>query len=142
MEPACPQHSGSRLGRTSNRAQRGRSDDDIGSSPQHRRLVTGVFFLRLPAIIHLMFSATGVMNRGAMKHTTKKQQKQTPTSGFAIPLTDSTDLGLAMLIAEFEDGQYEPVGVVASIREAREIAESDLQGRMRCLERGDDPGRD
>ena len=76
-----------------------------------------------------------------MKHTpTKKQQKQTPTNGFAIPLTDSTDLGLAMLIAESEDGQYEPVGVVASISEAREIAESDLQGRMRRLERGNDPG--
>ena len=41
-----------------------------------------------------------------MKHTTKKQQKQTPTNGFAIPLTDTTDLGLAMLIAESEDGQY------------------------------------
>ena len=74
-----------------------------------------------------------------MKHTTKKQQ-QTPPNGFAIPLTESPDLGLAMLIAESEDGQYEPVGVVASITEAREIAESDLQGRMRRLERGDDPG--
>jgi hypothetical protein len=74
-----------------------------------------------------------------MKHTTKKQQ-QTPPNGFAIPLTESTDLGLAMLIAESEDGQYEPVGVVASITEAREIAESDLQGGMRRLERGDDPG--
>jgi hypothetical protein len=45
-----------------------------------------------------------------------------------------------MLIAESEDGQYEPVGVVASIGEAREIAESDLRGRMRRLERGGDPG--
>jgi hypothetical protein len=45
-----------------------------------------------------------------------------------------------MPIAEFEDGQYEPVGVVASIGEAREIAESDLQGRMRRLDRGGDPG--
>jgi len=75
-----------------------------------------------------------------MKHTTKKQQEATPTKGFAILLTDSTNLGLAMLIAESEDGQYEPVGVVASIVEAREIAESDLQGRMRRLERGGDPG--
>ncbi len=75
-----------------------------------------------------------------MKNATKKQQKPTPTNGFAIPLADSTNLGLAMLIAESEDGQYEPVGVVASISEAREIAESDLQGRMRRLERGSDPG--
>jgi hypothetical protein len=88
-----------------------------------------------------MFRATRVMNQDAMKNTTtKKQKKQTPTNGFAIPLTDSTDLGLAMLIAESEDGQYEPVGVVCSIGEAREIAESDLKGRMRRLDRDQDPG--
>jgi hypothetical protein len=87
-----------------------------------------------------MFRATGVMNQGAMKHAARKQQKQTPTNGFAIPLTDATDLGLAMLIAESEDGQYEPVGVVASIGEAREIAASDLKGRRRRLERNQDPG--
>jgi len=45
-----------------------------------------------------------------------------------------------MLIAESEDGQYEPVGVVASIGEAREIAASDLKGRMRRLDRDQDPG--
>jgi hypothetical protein len=72
--------------------------------------------------------------------TTRKQQKPTPTRGFAIPLTDSTTLGLAILIAESEDGQYEPVSVVASIGEAREIAASDLRGRMRRLERDQDPG--
>ena len=70
--------------------------------------------------------------------TTKKQPAAAP--GFAIPLTETANLGLAMLIAESEDGQYEPVGVVTSISEAREIAESDLKGRMRRLERGDDPG--
>ena len=36
-----------------------------------------------------------------------------------------------MLIAETDDGHYEPVAVVASIDEAREIAASDLRGRMR-----------
>jgi len=86
-----------------------------------------------------MFRATGVMNQGAMKNTTTKKQPPA-TTGFAIPLTDSTNLGLAMLIAESEDGQYEPVGVVASIGEAREIATSDLKGRMRRLDRGNDPG--
>jgi hypothetical protein len=45
-----------------------------------------------------------------------------------------------MLIAECEVGQYEPIGVVSSIREARETAESDIQGRMRRLDRGNDPG--
>jgi len=55
-------------------------------------------------------------------------------NGFAIPLKPDTDLGLAMLIAEDEDGQYEPVAVVATINEAREVAESDLRGRKRRLE--------
>ena len=75
-----------------------------------------------------------------MKNTTSKKNIPVATPGFAIPLTDSTNLGLAMLIAESEDGQYEPVGVVASISEAREIAGSDLKGRMRRLERDQDPG--
>jgi hypothetical protein len=74
-----------------------------------------------------------------MQHATKKQnQKATP--GFAIELTETTELGLAMLIAEDEECRYQPLAVVASIREAREIAASDLAGRMRRLERGEDPG--
>jgi hypothetical protein len=91
------------------------------------------------AIIPLPSAPTGVINRHVMK-TTNKNDKQTTTSGFAIELTESTQLSLAMLIAEDEEGQYEPVAVVATIGEAREIAESDLRGRMRRLERGDDPG--
>ena len=63
-----------------------------------------------------------------------------PTPGFAIEITDGTELGLAMLIAEDEEGRYEPVGVVVSINEAREIAASDKRGRMRRLERGEDAG--
>ncbi len=60
--------------------------------------------------------------------------------GFAIPLHPDTDLGIAMLIAEDEEGHHEPVAVVSTINEAKEIAESDFRGRMRRLERGDDPG--
>ena len=88
----------------------------------------------------MLFGRAGVINRGAMTNTATKKSPTAATPGFAILLTDSTNLGLAMLIAESEDGQYEPVGVVASISEAREIAESDLRGRMRRLERADDPG--
>jgi hypothetical protein len=91
------------------------------------------------AIILLHSGRAEVMNRGAMKNTTTKKQPAA-TPGFAILLTDSTNLGLAMLIAESADGQYEPVAVVASIGEAREIAESDLKGRMRRLDRDQDPG--
>src|SRR5450759_1093921 len=70
-----------------------------------------------------------------------RTRKQTTThNGFAIPLQPDTDLGLAMLIAEGEDGQHEPVAVVGTISEAREAAESDLRDRMRRLERGEDAG--
>ena len=62
-----------------------------------------------------------------------------PTPGFAIEIKDDTDLGLAMLIAEDEDGHYEPVGVVVNINEAREIAASDMRGRQKELERGGTP---
>jgi hypothetical protein len=69
--------------------------------------------------------------------TTKKQF--TTYNGFAIPLLPDTDLGMAMLIAESEDGQHEPVAVVGTISEAREVAKNDLSGRMRRLELGEEP---
>ena len=96
-------------------------------------------FLASDAIILLHSGRAGVINRGAMKNTPTKKRRAT-TPGFAIPLTDSTNLGLATLIAEDEEGHYEPVSVVSSISEAREIAASDLRGRMRGLERDQDPG--
>jgi hypothetical protein len=61
-------------------------------------------------------------------------------NGFAIPLQPDTNLGLAMLIAEGEDGQHEPVAVVGTINEAREAVESDLRDRIRRLELGEDAG--
>jgi hypothetical protein len=68
-------------------------------------------------------------------------KRQFPTyNGFAIPLQPDTDLGMAMLIAESEDGQHEPVAVVGTIGEAREAAKSDLRNRMRRLELGEEPG--
>jgi len=70
---------------------------------------------------------------------TTKQAKTNATPGFAIEIHDSTDLGLAILVAEFGEGKYQPVGVVVSIAEAREIAASDMRGRMRDLEAGKHP---
>ena len=68
-------------------------------------------------------------------------RKQNKTfNGFAIPLQQDTDLGLAMLIAEGEDGSCLPVAVASTISEAKELAESDLRERMRKLERGQDAG--
>lgn len=71
---------------------------------------------------------------------TTRQTATKPKPGIAIPLKPGTELGLAMLIAEDEDGHYEPVAVAATIDEAKEIAASDLRDRMRRLERRDDPG--
>ena len=68
----------------------------------------------------------------------RTNQQTTTNNGFAIPLQPDTDLGLAMLIAEGEDGGHEPVAVVATIREARGVASSDLRDRMRRMDQGDD----
>lgn len=72
-----------------------------------------------------------------MTHT-RKQPKT--FNGFAIPLQPETDLGLAMLIAEDDEGNSQPVAVSSTISEAKEIAASDIGGRMRRLERCDDAG--
>jgi hypothetical protein len=68
---------------------------------------------------------------------TTRKQFQTHNR-FAVPLQPDTDLGLAMLIAEDEDGQHEPVAVVGTISEARDAAASDLRDRMRRMDQGDD----
>ncbi|MCX6619906.1 MAG: hypothetical protein NTY38_02270 [Acidobacteria bacterium] len=70
----------------------------------------------------------------------RTSKQLTTCNGFAIPLQADTDLGLAMLIAESEDGQHEPVAVVGTINEAREAAENDFRDRMRRLELGEDAG--
>jgi hypothetical protein len=64
-----------------------------------------------------------------------KQPKTNATPGFAIKLEKTTDLGIGMLIAEFsprnasETFRYEPIGPVATIGEAYEIAECNLKHR-------------
>jgi hypothetical protein len=69
-----------------------------------------------------------------MKHAAKKQNnKRHPLFG---RVEGHADLGIAMLIAETEDGQYEPNGPVATINEAIECARHDMVSRMRDLERG------
>ena len=60
-----------------------------------------------------------------------RTKKQTTTyNGFAFPLQPDTELGLAMLIAEDEEGHHAPVAVASTINEAKEIAESDLRSFM------------
>jgi hypothetical protein len=53
-------------------------------------------------------------------------------SGNKVP-SDTTDLGLAILMVEAPDGASQPVAVVATLREAREIAQSDLARRTKSL---------
>src|SRR4051794_37809366 len=79
-----------------------------------------------------------IRERGERNKTRSFRAAETP--GFAIPLQPDTDLGLAMLIAEDDDGNCQPVAVTSTISEAKELAESDLRERMRRLERGEDAG--
>ena len=59
-----------------------------------------------------------------------KKQFQT-YNGFAIPLQPDTDLDMAMLTAESDDGQHEPVAVVGTISEQnrRELSYRLVTGR-------------
>jgi hypothetical protein len=54
--------------------------------------------------------------------------------GFAIEIKPHTDLGMGILAAGYESGAYEPVAVVSTVNEAKEIAESNMRARAR---RGD-----
>src|SRR6202162_4247124 len=61
-------------------------------------------------------------------------------SAKTIEIKDDANLGIAMLIAEDEEGNYEPIGAAVSINEAREIAQSNLRAKTGRLERDEDPG--
>ncbi len=63
----------------------------------------------------------------------------TATKGRTKVIDETTDLGMAMLIVESDDGNYQPVRNVSTIREARELAGEDVRFRMRRLEQGADP---
>ncbi len=74
-----------------------------------------------------------------MKRTKSTLNSNPKTPGFAILLTDETELGTAMLIAEDDDGGYLPISTVSTIGEAREIAQDDFLRRIDELERGGEP---
>jgi hypothetical protein len=76
----------------------------------------------------------------SMKRTrTTRKTNPAKRSPFTCPIEENTELGLAMLIVEDEDGAYEPVGVVATLAEAREIAEDDFGRRLAAVERDETP---
>ena len=76
------------------------------------------------------------MPRTKANRKTKRAPKRSP---FACPILEDTNLELAMLIVEDDAGSYEPLGVVATLNEAREIAEDDFRRRTKELERGGTP---
>jgi hypothetical protein len=56
------------------------------------------------------------------------------------PVDENMELGFgAMLLAEGEGGAYEPVGIVSTVSEAREIADGDFENRMVAIEKGAEP---
>jgi hypothetical protein len=65
---------------------------------------------------------------------------QTITNQTTTPVDENKELGFgAMLLAEGEDGGYEPVGVVSTISEAREIADGHFETRLVEIEKGKEP---
>jgi hypothetical protein len=54
-------------------------------------------------------------------------------------IDDRTQLGMGMLIAESETGEYDLISAVGTLREAREIAQHNLRRRMSELETSGEP---
>ena len=67
-----------------------------------------------------------------------KTQRRNLIVGSANAKAETADLGMAMLIAESESGGYEPVSIIGTVAEARELARCDLNRRMRLIEQGGD----
>lgn len=63
----------------------------------------------------------------------------TATAGCSRVIEETTNLGMGILVVESENGAYQPVAMVGTVREAREIAENDTRNRMGRLETGSDP---
>lgn len=53
-----------------------------------------------------------------------------------VKIKHDANLGIAMVVAECEGGNYQPVAAVSSINEAREIAAGNIRARTKELEHG------
>jgi hypothetical protein len=91
------------------------------------------------------------MNGDAMKNTQRDERNKArslkaafdraaATPGFAIKILRDTDLGIATLIVEDEEGHYEPANYASSLAEGFEMAREDLRLRQTRLENDEDPG--
>jgi hypothetical protein len=65
---------------------------------------------------------------------------QTTENQTTAPVDENAELGFgAMLLAEGEGGGYEPIGIVSTISEARDIADADFENRMAACAKGEEP---
>ena len=71
---------------------------------------------------------------------TTDDRNQIREDGFAIPARASYGIRHAVLVAEDEEGRFQPLCVVSSINEAGDTAASDLKCRLDPLGRDEDPG--
>ena len=66
-----------------------------------------------------------------MEQNTNNLKTASMKSGhFSCSLTNNTELGLAVLMAEFDDGSVDILSVVGTIAEAIELANEDRSERM------------
>lgn len=70
---------------------------------------------------------------------TTKQTKTPATPGFRESRSRTTPLGLAILVAEFGDGNYQPMGCGGEHQQGARNRRSDMRGRMRDREAGKRP---
>jgi hypothetical protein len=70
----------------------------------------------------------------------RMEQTTEITNNNIAAIDETADLGCgALLVAESEDGNYEPVTMVSNIREARELADENFRNRLIGLNNGRDP---
>ena len=67
-----------------------------------------------------------------------KRESNNAKPGFAIPISETTELESGMLIIERDAASYVPLAAVATVSEARQLAQDDLHRRIRQLEQGHD----
>ena len=64
----------------------------------------------------------------------------TETANGNTTIDESAELGFGtLLVAEDEEGGYEPVALVSTRREARELAAEDFRTRLADVENGESP---
>lgn len=77
-------------------------------------------------------------NVNVINRSSKARAARTP--GFGCQILPDTQLGIATLVAEDEEGRYEVVNYASTVAEGFEIAQHDLKLRLARLDADEDPG--